>query len=485
MSSSDQEKRVVVAGSGAAGLAAAVTLAEAGFQVTVFEKRSTPGGSTNFVEGVYGVESEQQLRRNIEETRDDGFRELMEYSHWRANASLVRAIVNRSGESISWLEERGVPFIGPRADFLGGPPVWHLIEGFGVEMVKALVARVLEKGGEIRFDSALKEVVRDPSGAISGAIVEDKQGRRMREEAGAVIVATGGYANNGEWIKKYAGLESGKDAFPVLTFDKDGDGIAAAWNAGAGQEGLGVLIYSVGSPPRAIKPRDHLLGVTAQPTLWVNRAGVRFCDEAIVQNMIHTGNALARQPGGFCFRIFDDGLKEEWAEKGGFNLGNYAPPRTPLTKVDAELRALLEAGNPFVFAADTIEELADRMGVERGALAKTVADYNRFCEQGYDEQFAKDRRYLRALKTPKYYGLKCYPDFICTCGGIKINHRIEVLEESGEVIPGLYAAGSDTGGMFGDSYDVAASGIASGFAVTSGRIAGENAAAYVEGRIRR
>ena len=100
---------VVVAGSGATGLAAAVTLAEGGATVAVFEKQRALGGTSNFFRGTFAVESEMQRERFIDYSRDDAFRNIMEYSHWKANARLVRAIVDESAATIAWLE-------GPRCD---------------------------------------------------------------------------------------------------------------------------------------------------------------------------------------------------------------------------------------------------------------------------------------------------------------------------------------------------------------------------------
>ena len=85
------------------------------------------------------------------------------------------------------------------------------------------------------------------------------------------------------------------------------------------------------------------------------------------------------------------------------------------------------------------------------------------------------------LRTPPYYGLKCYQGFLGTIGGIKINHRMEVLDQQEDPIPGLYAGGNDTGGWESDTYSLILSGFAFGFAVNSGRIAGENAAKFVLG----
>jgi fumarate reductase flavoprotein subunit len=81
---------------------------------------------------------------------------------------------------------------------------------------------------------------------------------------------------------------------------------------------------------------------------------------------------------------------------------------------------------------------------------------------------------------PRFYAIKCYPDFLCTLGGIKIDEKMEVLDKNGNPIRGLYAVGCDAGGLYGDSYDLIASGIGSSFAFNSGRIAGENAVRYLK-----
>jgi fumarate reductase flavoprotein subunit len=99
---------------------------------------------------------------------------------------------------------------------------------------------------------------------------------------------------------------------------------------------------------------------------------------------------------------------------------------------------------------------------------------------GHDDLFAKDRRYLRPFKGPRFYAIKARTVFLGTLGGIRINHRMEVMDKKGKIIPGLYAGGFDAGGMWGDSYCInASSGLSSAFALNSGRIAGRNALEYM------
>jgi fumarate reductase flavoprotein subunit len=472
---------VAIAGAGGAGLTAALTLAEGGARIILFEKMRHAGGSTRFPEGMFAADSSMQHRRNIRVTRDEAFKSIMEYSHWRANPALVRAFVNRSGETIDWLQQLGVEFIEPSSFWPGAPRTWHLFKGYGAAMIKVLLAHAKGRGIEIRYQTAVKRLLRDANGPVHGVVVEDRTGRQTKLGAKAVIIATGGYANNREWLKKYTGLDLRVNLFPLGNVEKLGEGIRMAWEIGAAEEGMGVLNFSFGGPVGpGIKPFGHVLAAVRQPELWINQHGVRFCDESIVHNSIHAGNAFSRQKGGYSFRIFDEDTSRYFAEKGiDVGVGTFVPPGTKLTGLDAEIKAALEKQNWNVFVADTVDELADKLGVNRAVFKNTVEDYNRFCDKGHDDQFAKEPMYLRPVRHPRFYAFKCYIDFTGTNGGIKINEKTEVLTEEDDVIPGLYATGNDAGGLYGDSYDMIAAGAAAGFAVNSGRMAGENALQYI------
>ncbi len=472
---------VVIAGAGGAGLMAALTLAEDGADIRVFEKMPVAGGSTRFPEGMFAAESRMQLQRNIRVTKDEAFKAIMEYTHWKANASLVRAFVNRSAGTIDWLAQMGVEFIEPSSFWPGAPRTWHLFKGRGAAMIKVLLERAAEKGIEIQYRTAVKQLIRQDAGPVTGVIVEDPDGRQTEVMARSVIIATGGYANDRELLKKYTGLDLRVNLFALSNFEKYGEGIRMAWAAGAAEEGMGVLNFSFGGPiGPGIKPAGHLIAAVRQPELWINQHGRRFCDESIVHNSIFCGNAMARQKGGYVFRIFDDQARRYFVEKGiDVGVGMFVPPGTRLLGFDEELKEALAKKNRNVLVAETIQDLALKMGVPPAVFEKTVEDYNRFCEKGYDEAFSKDRFYLRPVQKPPFHAFKCFCDFCGTNGGIKINEKTEVLDKEDEVIPGLYAAGNDAGGMYGDSYDMIAAGSACGFALVSGCLAGENTLDYL------
>jgi fumarate reductase flavoprotein subunit len=140
----------------------------------------------------------------------------------------------------------------------------------------------------------------------------------------------------------------------------------------------------------------------------------------------------------------------------------------------------MDNGTTEVVAAGSIEELAAKMGADPHVLRAEVDEYNRYCAQGHDELFAKERRFLRPLLGPRFYAVRGRTVFLGTMGGIKVNERLEVVDKNEAGVPGLYAGGFDAGGMFGDSYPIrGSSGLASAFAFNSGRIAGKSALKYL------
>jgi fumarate reductase flavoprotein subunit len=474
------EMDLVVIGSGVSGLAAAITAAEGGAKVIVFEKQRSLGGTSNFFDGMFAVESDMQRERYIEYSRDQAFKNIMDYSHWRANPRLVRAFVNESAGSISWLQKIGVEFSDATINMPNAPRTYHVVKGQGAAVVKALATRAKEKGVGLRLGAPVKKILRE-GGRITGVVAEE-DGEDLQVAAKAVVIASGGYANNKEWIKKYAGFDLGVNIIPVGNVDKMGDGIRMAWEVGAAEEGMGVLeLFRVGpfGPEHPMKNQIELIAV--QPDLWVNQRGERFCDEGIAFYDTSVGNANARYKEGYTYSIFDESIKQRLLEKGiDRSVGMDNPPGTKPADFDKELNIALKKGSTDIFVADSVEELAEKIGVNPAKLKATIDEYNGFCEKGHDDLFAKEPHLLRPIKGPKFYAVKARTVFLGTLGGIKINHNTEVVDKKEKVIPGLYAVGFDAGGMWGDSYSINnSSGASAGFAINSGRIAGKNALGYI------
>ncbi len=473
---------ILVAGSGGTGLAAALTLAEGGAKVAVFEKQRALGGTSNFFRGTFAVESEMQRERFIDYSKDDAFKSIMEYSHWRANARLVRAVVDESAATIAWLKHQGVLFTGQMTMMPGVPSTYHVVEGTGEAVVKALVTQAKSKGVQIVPETPVTALTKT-AGRITGAVV-DRDGEELPVTAKAVIIATGGYVNNKEWVKKYTGYELDVNLFAWGNTGKMGDGIRMAWEAGAAEEGLRaqemIRVGPVG-PEFALGCTDVEV-VSVQPDLWVTVRGERFCDESVALCDTNSGNVNARwSSDGFTYSLFDDSIIESLLDRGidrslGLMfLAGYKP-----VNVRREMQAALSAGSNEVFIADSLDALAQQIGIEPATLWATVEEYNAHCANGHDGRFAKDRAFLRPLLGPTFYAVKAHTATLGTMGGIRVDEEMRVLDKNNTVIAGLYAGGFDAGGMYGDSYPITTSqGLSSAFALNSGRIAGRSALEYV------
>ena len=296
---------------------------------------------------------------------------------------------------------------------------------------------------------------------------------RPHVKAAAVIIATGGFGDNTDMIRQYLGYEWGK-IFSFRIPGLIGDGIKMAWEAGAGESPINIeVIYGIPG-----LQDSYLTDVPfRQPaTLWVNLAGERFINEELTENTTWTGNALVIQQNRCGFSIFDSSILKHY-QKNGLDLMSMVHPHVPLDKFEDELQKHIDEGNKNVFMADSLEELAAKAGIDAEGLAETVSEYNRGCASGED-MFYKRKKFLKPLKGPRYYAGKVYPGGYGTLGGVKINHKTEVLTKDFQVIPGLYAAGTDACSIYGDSYVFILPGNTMGFALNSGRMAGENAAKY-------
>jgi len=486
------ESDVVVIGAGGAGLAAAVAAAENGASVTLMERRGVPGGNTVFAEGLFAVESPLQERMKVTATRDEYFKQAMDFAQWKVNARLVRAFVDKSGDTVRWLEEKGVKFFLEPLYANQSPLIWHCSEYGGSDVVKPLVKDCKKLGVRLLYKTRARKLLTDKSGIVTGLIAAT-DGEEIEIRTKSVIIATGGFGANNELLKKYYPLYNDQIKNTGLKDVHMGDGISMAMDIGAATEGMGNLQISgpffrgesqVPSRPPIppSKPRKgprSVASIPAEPTsLWVNQRGERFMAEAsaMVFEMV---NALLRQPGQLCFSIYDEGIVQNIV-KNGFTK-SYRGRKIVLDKATAEKELREAADKGIIKMSDSWDEIAGWIGASPGTLTATIDEYNACCDSGHDRIFGKDRKYLMPLRTPPYYVIKGFPNLLTTLGGLKINHRMEVLDRKDEPIKGLYAAGNDTGGWETDTYNIHLSGTTFGFAVNSGRIAGENAAKYISG----
>ncbi|MBR2738158.1 MAG: FAD-dependent oxidoreductase [Lachnospiraceae bacterium] len=487
------ETDVVVVAAGLSGLAASISAAENGARVITVEKSNTTGGAANMGMGPLGVGSRIQRMQMVSLTPGEAFRKHMYFTHYRVDARIVRDYYFKSGETIDWLEEMGVEFVGVQRAF-GAPEdtraysdgefTWHVVrpEDGGIPgpraataMTKKMTERAKELGVEFMFETPAKKILME-DGKAAGVIAVDKDGEEVEIKANSVIIATGGFGENPEMIKEQTGYEFGKTIFNFAVPGMRGDGLKMCWEVGAGREQPTMeLMYQL--PDNM----NHFIldGAFRQPCLWVNRNGQRFMPEDQIGNTTFTGNAISVQPGKVAYAIFDSKLLKKYKKRGP-DLVSHVHPHDLFDHFDEQWNRDIADGYEPVTQADTLEELAEKAGIDVEGFMAQIEEYNDMCEAGFDEIFEKDRHYMQAIEKPPFYCCRQNVGAYGTLGGVRINNKMQVLNEDSKVIPSLYCVGTDACNIFGDSYPFILSGNTMGFCINSGRIAGENAAAELD-----
>ncbi len=481
------ETDIAIVGGGTSGLAAGVQALQGGAKIIVLEKQAKVGGTGMFCEGLFAAESKMQKRIGINVSKSFSYKLIMDYSHWKANASLVKAFVDKSAETLDWLDALGVKIEYIGVGGFGGPLTWHVIapgpdypdkdpkDFHCARMINVLNKFIGSNGGTIMLETGGTDLVKE-GGKVVGVMAKDKNGETIRINAKAVIVATGGFANNKAMMKKY--ITDYPDVIPVGQIGKDGDGIRMSEAAGATLEGMSVVqAYRPGLA--GFHPADQMIALAVQPYFWVTPTGERYTDESSVEIWPFSGNAITRI-GGTAYSIYDDATRKLGVEQGiEMPLGEWVLQGTKLVKWEESFTKELARKRGNVFKADTIDDLAKQLGMDPAILKGSIEKMNKAAASREDTEFGKQSKYLRPIATAPFYATKLLPRHLGTLGGVRVSGKTEALTAKGDVIPGLYAVGTDAGGMYGDSYDLLLGGGTAGFAVNSGRIAAENAIKYM------
>lgn len=460
---------MVVVGGGLAGLAAATRGAEQGLTVALLEQGAEERYLCNsrFAAGFLNC----GYRHNIIEPPELLRRAIDDQTRGFADAALAEAFANHAGEAVRWLTAQGIRLVSVYVDgnkrraVMAPPPPnkpglhW---QGRGTDvMVRKLAARLEAHGGKIYRGTRARELLMREGrcvGVIAHATAPDNttarresgadastpisQGAHALETpleftARAVVIADGGYQANLDLMRQYVSPAPEKLLQRNAQTAK-GDGLRMALAAGAAVRGMGRFYGHL-----------HARDALTQPLLWpnpvvdtivaagmaVNREGARFCDEGLGGVFVANTIAALADPLS-TFAIFDDAI---W--RGRATL--FARPANP---------GLQRAG-ATIHHAYSLDELAQKAGIHAQTLLDTVATYNRAVTAGNTATLDIPRS-ATAIKplpiyTPPFYAIPLCAGVTYTMGGIAIDARSRVLRESGEVISGLYAAGSCTGGHEG------------------------------------
>lgn len=472
----DDEADVVIVGGGGAGLAAGIEARERGATVIVLEKeKNNHKANSARCAGAFAVGSSLQKERGINYTREEAFKQAVTYAHWQNNVPLVRKIIDKSASTIDWLLQHGVQFKDVTGIWRDCPRTWHLFSGDPLhpQLLPALTKAAKQSGVKIMYRTPATGLMVGPKGRVIGVEAEaDGQPVKIRARGG-VILASGGFGSNKEMLKKYTRWNERFRNYGCRS--NTGDGIRMAEAVGASLEGMDVLLMS---QVRKAAPGE-LWTPSVQAYLFVNKDGERVADESLQNIWTEMGNVILRQKDQTIIVIFDEDSKNSLINNGSkvsFHIFWWEGKKA--TNLDEEIRDGVKRG--FVKRASTVRELAVAIKVDPATLENTVARYNQSCDKKHDVMFLKDPRFLEPVRKPPFYAMVCdRPEYYVTLGGASINTNCQVLDSHNNVIPGLYAVGNDAGGMWIGCYNPHMSGGCAGFALNSGRIAGEHAAAEV------
>jgi fumarate reductase flavoprotein subunit len=475
--SSKKQTDVVVVGSGAAGLSAAIEAASQGAKVILLEKQSVLGGNTNFAEGIFGTDSPVQKQLGITADTKQMLRKEFEDSNYKINGRLWKDVFDASAANIAWLLDMGVKF--ETVTNMGDTEkTWHVYEGFGKNVIsKHMKPKAEQLGVEIMLSTPAKEIIMD-NGRAAGVKVATADGKELIIEAKAVIIATGGFAEDKEMVANLARLDVSQLVYRGAP-GHTGDGIKMAQKVGAASSGTPIICL-IGATLEGTGITSHMNEASAmEPTnLWVNQNSERFVNEDVIFHYTRGTNAILTQAK--TFSVMDSNAINKLVNEGcilGF--GRYVLPGTKLSKLNAEIQQAIDSKATNVFKADTLEELATKMGLDQATFLATVKKYNEYSANGVDSEFGKNAKYLNELKAGPFYAFNIKVNSLNSMGGIKIDEKGEVMNNKQEAIKGLYAAGMDVDGFTGDTYGVTIPGSDQGIAIATGRNSAINAIKYI------
>ena len=465
---------VVVVGGGMAGMVSAVRAAQEGAKVILVERSGILGGAARYAMGwISGAGFRIQKELGVEDSPELFYSDIIGFADGEENVNvdLAKYYAYNSGPAIDWLQDVGVEFKNELNVGIYDPMsvyrvAWGLNNGasliFGLQ--KALDEQVAAGNVQYYVNTAGTELVIE-NGEVTGIRTEDSHANTRTIRAHAVILATGGYGANQSVLETmFDNIACGY----IMTAMGDGSILAA--QAGAGFHDLDYNPITGGVLPVDGFYSNVRMNVKYNGVIFVDNSGNRVFDE-IGANYKTRSDAWIHADENILFGILSESMI--LADTPVLNMGNSFNT-TPDT--DGSVFARLVEEGELIFKADTIEELARKMGVDAAALKATIERYNGFVAAGRDEDFGRTAN-LIAFEEGPFYAIKTIPYAGRSAGGPLCNDRMEVLTGSGEVIPGLYLSG-EVVGFSVISGEASVSGMYLGMAATYGVCAGENAADY-------
>ena len=464
---------VLVIGGGVSGLMAAAKAATDGAQVVCVEKMDS---GRNQWESVGGYNSFSQKEQGIEVNPAEYVNAIVTAGDYRVRQENVWSFINNSGAAIDFMQEvldRSTSGIKIRATNEEGDAVKgeHTFDNTGATswllgpfVMDALNEAIATYDNiDMRFKTAGVQLLQDGDGRVTGAIVKNMDDGTYAQinASKGVVLSCGGYEMNPKMIEAWCRPEDFSTTSMSSTgTGSTGDGHMMGLSAGAGMDPLPHCTMSFGGG----YPENGQFFHAFRNGIYVNARGERFVNEGLMFNFTASAINTNAYRGG-VWTIIDQSFIDAMAEK------------TDTDVMGTTVKDYTEAG--WMVSADTVEELADKIGVDAERLAATVEKWNGY----FDEAEPQDAEYLRDLSscqrfdTAPYYAVMTNSSFLVTVSGLTIDPDSRVLDKNEQPIVGLFATGNTSGGMFADQYPRNLPSTSVGRAVTTGFVAGRTAAA--------
>ena len=464
---------VLVIGGGVSGLMAAAKAATDGAQVVCVEKMDS---GRNQWESVGGYNSFSQKEQGIEVNPAEYVNAIVTAGDYRVRQENVWSFINNSGAAIDFMQEvldRSTSGIKIRATNEEGDAVKgeHTFDNTGATswllgpfVMDALNEAIATYDNiDMRFKTAGVQLLQDGDGRVTGAIVKNMDDGTYAQinASKGVVLSCGGYEMNPKMIEAWCRPEDFSTTSMSSTgTGSTGDGHMMGLSAGAGMDPLPHCTMSFGGG----YPENGQFFHAFRDGIYVNARGERFVNEGLMFNFTASAINTNAYRGG-VWTIIDQSFIDAMAEKTGTDV------------MGTTVKDYTEAG--WMVSADTVEELADKIGVDAERLAATVEKWNGY----FDEAEPQDAEYLRDLSscqrfdTAPYYAVMTNSSFLVTVSGLTIDPDSRVLDKNEQPIVGLFATGNTSGGMFADQYPRNLPSTSVGRAVTTGFVAGRTAAA--------
>lgn len=404
----DDHCQTVVVGAGGAGITTAVELKRGGNDVVLLEKMAITGGSTTLAATYFVVtNTESQIAGGMETSVEDYVAHELAIDP-ALDAERLTTLMNKSQETLNWMNELGADLTRPLSYYQVGTTDGSSI---GPALMRAFNNAIETYGIDLRLENEATEIIVE-DGAVKGVKVVTPEGW-YNLYADNVVLATGGYASSDEVVNKYAPQWA---SLPYITAAGcTGDAIVMAEQIGAKMERLDAVKLN----PSVHCENGKNVSVSAARAvggIMVNMNGERFCND-YEPDYTTLSLWMMEQEGDYVYTVADQ--KAVAANK--------------------RIQQFVEMG--YFLVADTVEELAQKMGVPEENLVKTIETYSKSVQNGVDEQFGRASNMGTDFTTAPYYASVTQPGRLATIGGIVVNDNVQVVKEDGSVFENLYAVG--------------------------------------------